>query len=69
MYMRAQQRTTFLTKPNLTLYNRINNEQIIGDLINEETIEGKHFYVLRVGARTLKLAKDAYTSKKMFAHR
>lgn len=55
----------FVTKPNYTLYNRLNNEKIIGDLINEDEIEGKKFYVLKVGARVLKLAKDAYSPKKV----
>jgi hypothetical protein len=59
----------FTAKPNFTLYNRINNEQIAGDLINEDEIEGKQFYVMRVGTRLLKLAKDAYSPKKMFAYR
>jgi len=54
----------FVVKPNYTLYNRLNNESITGDLINEDEIEGKKFYVLRVGARKLKLAKDAYSPKK-----
>lgn len=55
----------FVTKPNYTLYNRLNNEKIIGDLINEDEIEGKKFYVLKVGVRVLKLAKDAYSPKKV----
>jgi hypothetical protein len=55
----------FVVKPNFVLFNRLNNEQIVGDLINEDEIEGKHFYVVRVGQRTLKLAKDAYTPKKV----
>lgn len=58
-------RQQFVTKPNFVLFNRLNNEQIIGDLINEDEIEGKQFYVIRVGQRTLKLAKDAYTPKKV----
>lgn len=58
-------RHQFVTKPNFVLFNRLNNEQVVGDLINEDEIEGKHFYVLRVGQRTLKLAKDAYTPKKV----
>ena len=63
------QRNKFQTKPGFTLYNRLNNEQITGSLINEDEIEGKKFYVLQVGQRTLKLAKDAYSPKKMFLTR
>lgn len=58
-------RQQFVIKPNFVLFNRLNSEQIVGDLINEDEIEGKQFYVLRVGQRTLKLAKDAYTPKKV----
>lgn len=65
MYMKAQPNPQ---KLNMTLYNRLNSEKVTGDLINEEEIEGKKFYVMRVGQRMLKLSKDAYTSKKMFAH-
>ena len=59
------QRSQFVIKPNYTLVNRFNNEQITGDLINEDEIEGKKFYVLRVNGRVLKLAKDAYSQKKV----
>lgn len=63
------QRNKFQIKPGFTLYNRLNNEQITGSLINEDEIEGKKFYVMQVGQRTLKLAKDAYSPKKMFLTR
>ena len=46
--MRTQPRN-YIVKPNVTLVNRFNNERIDGDLINEEEIEGKPFYVIRVG--------------------
>lgn len=62
-------RNKFQTKSDFTLYNRLNNEQITGSLINEDEIEGKKFYVMQVGQRTLKLAKDAYSPKKMFLTR
>ncbi len=62
--MKTQQRNNYIVKPNVTLVNRFNNERINGDLINEEEIEGKPFYVIRVGQRVMKLAKDAYTHKK-----
>lgn len=59
----------YVPKQNITLYNRLNNEVITGDLINEDEIEGQKFYVVRVNNRVLKLHKEAYTPKKMFAHR
>lgn len=56
----------FVIKPNTTLVNRYNNEVVIGDIINEDEIEGKKFFVVKSAqsARVLKLAKDAYTIKK-----
>lgn len=57
-------RSQYAVRPNVTLFNRLNNEQFTGDLVNEEEIEGKSFFVLRVGPRVMKLAKDAYTLKK-----
>lgn len=62
--MSYSHRNQFVVKHNVTLFNRLNNEQITGDLVNEDEIEGKKFYVLRVGPRLMKLAKDAYTPKK-----
>lgn len=62
-------RQQFVTKPNFSLFNRFNNEQVTGDLINEDEIEGKKFYVMRVGQRVLKLAKEAYSPKKVLLTR
>lgn len=67
--MRNQQRNAFVTKPNYTLYNHLNNESLTGDLVNEDEIEGKKFYVLRVNGRVLKLAKDSYSPKKLLLNR
>lgn len=59
-------KTKFIVKPNVTFLNRYNNEVVIGDIINEDDIEGKKFYVVKTthSARVLKLAKDAFTIKK-----
>ena len=56
----------FIVKPNVTLFNRLNNEQYTGDLVNEDEIEGKQYYVLRVGhpPRFMKLSKEAFSPKK-----
>jgi len=62
--MRMQNRNNYVVKPNVSLVNRVNNERVDGDLINEEEIDGRSFYVIRVGQRVMKLAKDAYTHKK-----
>lgn len=59
-------RNKFVPKPNVVFVNRFNNEVVEGDIINEDDIEGKKFFVVKVArtARVLKLAKDAYTIKK-----
>jgi hypothetical protein len=59
-------RNQYIVKHDVTLLNKLNNESITGDLINEEEIEGKMFFVLRSGhpSRLMKLAKDAYSLKK-----
>ena len=48
-------------KINVRLRNRINNEIVVGDLINEEFIDGKAYYVMRVARGVIKLAKEAFT--------
>ena len=58
-------KSQFVVKKNVTLFNRLNNESVTGDLINEDEIEGKKFFVMRVGPRVMKLAKDAYNIKKV----
>lgn len=64
--MYRSNRNQFIVKHNVTLQNRLNNETITGDLVNEDEIDGKKFFVLRSGhpARLMKLAKDAYQLKK-----
>jgi len=32
----------------------------VGDIINEEVIDGNSFYVVKVNGRVLKLSKEAY---------
>jgi hypothetical protein len=49
------------TRINVKFRNKINNEITIGDLINEEFIDNKPYYVVRVVRGVIKLAKDAYT--------
>lgn len=51
-------------KTGMALYNRLTTETVVGDIINEEEIDGKRFFVVQIGQRILKLSKDAYTAKK-----
>ena len=64
--MYPHNRNQYAVKTNVTLQNRLNNELITGDLVNEDEIDGKKFFVLRAGQppRLMKLAKDAYILKK-----
>lgn len=64
--MYRSNRNQFIVKHNVTLQNRLNNDTITGDLVNEDEIDGKKFFVLRAGRppRLMKLAKDAYVLKK-----
>ena len=47
-------------KINVKFKNKVTSEFLVGDIINEESIDGKAFWVVKVGNRTLKLSKDAY---------
>lgn len=57
-------RVKYNIKRNVILTNRVTNEIITGDIINEDDIEGRSFFVVKSGSRVMKLAKDAYTIKK-----
>jgi len=48
-------------KENVTLKNIFNTGDINCDIINEEEIDGKPFYVIRSMGRILKVSKEAYT--------
>lgn len=52
---------TYSIKKNATLKNRLNNELFYGDVINEESIEGKMFFVIRKEGKVFKLSKDSFS--------
>lgn len=54
-------RLVYKTKPNIRLKNNFTNEVTRGDIVDEEYIDGKQFYVVRVGPRLIKLSKDGHT--------
>jgi hypothetical protein len=60
--------TTLLykTKENVTLANKLSGATQRGDIIKEDEIDGKSFYVLRVSGRTapLRFFKDAWQIQK-----
>jgi hypothetical protein len=47
-------------KTNVKLKNKLTNDIMLVDIINEDSIEGKAFWIVKTNQRTLKLAKDAY---------
>jgi hypothetical protein len=59
--MLNNRRLVFKVKPNVRLKNNFTNEVTRGDIVDEEYIDGKQFYVVKVGPRLLKLSKDGYT--------
>jgi hypothetical protein len=56
-----RQQIQYKVKEHVLLKNAFNNSDIVGDIINEEEIDGKLFYIVKSNNRVLKLAKDAYT--------
>lgn len=55
-------RVKYNIRPNVKIKNRLNGDIVFGDLINEEEIEGKGFFVLRKDrGHVIKLSKEAYS--------
>jgi len=54
-------KNTYDIKKNITLKNRLNSEMFKGDIVNEENIDGKMFYVLKCNGRFFKFNKDSFT--------
>ena len=59
--MHTNQRPIYKVKPNVRFKNNITNEVTRGDIVNEEFIDGKQFFVVKVGPRFLKFSKEGYT--------
>lgn len=60
--MKRPKRPQFNVRPNIKFKNRLNSEIVMGDLINEEEIEGKHYFVVRTQkGNVVKLTKEAYS--------
>jgi len=58
--MKNKNQPQYTIKRNATLRNRINNDLYYGDVINEENIDGKVFFVVRKEGKVFKLNKDSY---------
>lgn len=60
--MRQQNKRIYNIRPNVKLKNKFNSEIFSGDIINEEEIEGKYYYIVRnEKGNIVKLTKEAYT--------
>jgi len=60
--MKFPNKPKYNVRPNVKLKNKFNNEIVTGDIINEEEIEGKYYFVLRnEKGNVVKLTKEAYT--------
>ena len=63
--MKNRQRVKFNVRPNIKFKNKLSSEILIGDLINEEEIEGKGYFVVRNNkGNVIKLTKEAYSIQK-----
>ena len=54
-------RKAYKIKPNNNFKNNITKEVVSGDIINEEEIEGKRYYIAKIGPRVLKFSKEGYS--------
>jgi hypothetical protein len=63
--MKKPKRPQYNIKRGIKFKNRLNGESITGDLINEEDIEGKSYFVIRNDkGSVVKLTKEAYSIQK-----
>lgn len=63
--LRYNRRPVYKVRPDVKFKNKLNGETVIGDLINEEEIEGKLFYVIRNNrGSVIKLTREAYYIQK-----
>ena len=56
-------RPQFTVRPNVTLKNRLTNETITGNIVDERDIDGKSYWVLTLpsrGASRLSYAKESW---------
>lgn len=60
-------RPTYTIRHDVVLKNRLNNETVRGNIVNEKEIDGKQYWVLNVpsrGAAQLSYAKESWTVTK-----
>ena len=57
-------RPTYKVRHDVVLKNRLNNETVRGNIINEKDIDGKQYWVMNIpsrGAAQLSYAKESWT--------
>lgn len=60
--MKKPKRPQYYIRRDIKIKNRLNGEIISGDLINEEDIDGKSYFVVRNDKGSIvKLTKEAYS--------
>ena len=59
-----KKRAQFKRMHNVTLKNILNSEHFICDIINEDIIDGKQYFVVSKNNRVFKLARDSYVITK-----
>lgn len=60
--MKNQKRPKYNVRRGMKFKNRLNSEIISGDLINEEDIDGKSYFIVRNDkGNIVKLTKEAYS--------
>lgn len=58
----SNKRPSFNVRKNVTFKNKFNSDTYTGDLINEDSIDGKLFYVVRKDSKVFKLSKESYSA-------
>lgn len=54
-------RPQYKVQPNVTLKNRFNSDTVQCDIINEDSIDGKLYYVVRQNGRVVKYSKESFS--------
>lgn len=63
--MKRPKRPQYNRRSNVKFKNKLNSEIVTGDLVNEEEIEGRMYYVVKTEkGNYIKLTKEAYTLQK-----
>lgn|GEM_PF-2774427 len=61
VFIMRNQRPKYNIRTNVKFKNKLNSDIVIGDLINEEEIDGKNYFVIRnAKGSVVKLTKEAY---------